>query len=136
MQAISCAVRCRRVRRNLAAPSLEASTALQQFTRHDVCAVDEIEEEDLRELEVGAKLYVLYRTPSGFHASSGRCTHEGVRLADGMVLGELIECPRHQRRFHVPTGAACRAPARLKLTTYPTKVEQGRVYIGLAAPAG
>lgn len=101
-----------------------------------MCAADEIEQEDLRELEVGAKLYVLYRTPTGFHAGSGRCTHEGVRLADGMVLGELIEWPRHQRRFHIPTGAASRAPARLKLITYPTRVEQGRVYMRLPAPAG
>jgi 3-phenylpropionate/trans-cinnamate dioxygenase ferredoxin subunit len=97
----------------------------------DVCAVDDIEPEDLREIEDGGKVYVVYRTPSGFFASSGLCTHEGVRLADGVVLGEIIECPRHQGHFHIPSGEARRAPARRSLRTYPTKVAQGRVYIGL-----
>jgi 3-phenylpropionate/trans-cinnamate dioxygenase ferredoxin subunit len=97
----------------------------------EVCATTDIEIEDLRELEEAGKVYIVYHTPSGFYASSGLCTHEGVRLADGMVLGELIECPRHQGQFHIPSGAAKCAPARRKLRTYPTKVEAGRVYIGL-----
>jgi 3-phenylpropionate/trans-cinnamate dioxygenase ferredoxin component len=103
----------------------------QAIRWRDVCAVDDIELEDLREIEEEGRVYVVYRTPSGFYASSGLCTHEGVRLADGVVLGEIIECPRHQGHFHIPSGEAKRAPARRKLQTYPTKVEAGRVYIGL-----
>jgi 3-phenylpropionate/trans-cinnamate dioxygenase ferredoxin subunit len=104
---------------------------MQGIHWREVCGVDDIQVEDMRELEIAGSLYLVYRTPSGFYASSGLCTHEGVRLADGLILGELIECPRHQGRFHIPTGQAKRVPARKSLATFPTKVEAGRVYIGL-----
>jgi 3-phenylpropionate/trans-cinnamate dioxygenase ferredoxin component len=99
----------------------------------DVCAVDDMECEDLLEFRNEGRIYLVYRTRSGFYASSGLCTHEGVRLADGMVLGEIIECPRHQGQFHIPTGEPRRAPAQRKLRTFPAKVEAGRVYVGLPA---
>jgi hypothetical protein len=51
----------------------------------------------------------------------------------GLVLGEIVECPRHQGRFHIPTGKAKGAPVVMDLRTYPTKVEGGQVYIGLKA---
>jgi 3-phenylpropionate/trans-cinnamate dioxygenase ferredoxin component len=101
----------------------------------EVCAVDDLEEGDLREFVDGGRIYVVYRTASGFYASSGLCTHEGARLADGVVLGDLIECPRHQGQFHILTGEARRAPARRKLRTYPARAEGGRLYIGLPARA-
>ena len=98
---------------------------------HSVCAVDEIEEEDLIQFEHDGKVYAVYHTPSGFYATDGICTHEEAHLADGMVLGEIIECPRHQGRFHIPSGKAKGAPVCIDLHTYPIKVEAGRVYIGL-----
>ena len=97
----------------------------------DVCSEDEIQVEDLIEVLDADKVYVLYRTARGFFATSGLCTHEGVRFADGIVLGDIIECPRHQGQFHIQSGEAKRAPARRKLRTFPTKVEAGRVFIGL-----
>jgi len=96
-----------------------------------VCGVDEIEEEDLTHFEHDGKAYAVYHTPSGFYATDGICTHEEAHLADGMVLGEIIECPRHQGRFHIPSGKAKGAPVCIDLRTYPTKVEAGQVYIGL-----
>ena len=99
---------------------------------HEVCAADEIEEEDLIQFEHAGKVYAVYHTESGFHATDGLCTHETAFLAKGFVLGEIIECPRHQGRFHIPTGQAKGAPACVNLRTHPTKVEAGRVFIGLA----
>ena len=56
---------------------------------------------------------------------------EARTLSDGLVLGDVIECPRHQGRFHIPTGKAKGAPVCVNLQTYPTKVEGHRVYLGL-----
>lgn len=100
---------------------------------HEVCATSEIAEEDLRRFDVDGKIYAIYRTPSGFHASDGLCTHEEELLTDGFVLDEIIECPKHQGRFHIPTGKAQGAPVCVNLQTYPTKVEQGQVFLGLPA---
>jgi 3-phenylpropionate/trans-cinnamate dioxygenase ferredoxin subunit len=59
------------------------------------------------------------------------CSHEHAHLADGLVMGDLIECPKHNGRFNYKTGEAKRAPARISLCTYPVKVEGGKVFIGL-----
>jgi 3-phenylpropionate/trans-cinnamate dioxygenase ferredoxin component len=98
---------------------------------HAVCGIEEIEEEDLIQFDHDGKVYAVYHTPSGFYATDGICTHEEAHLADGMVLGEIIECPRHQGQFHIPSGKAKGAPVCVDLRTYPTKVEAGRIYIGL-----
>ena len=96
-----------------------------------VCGVDDIDEEDLIQFEHETKIYAIYHTPSGFYATDGICTHEEANLADGLVLGEIIECPIHQGRFHIPTGKAKGAPVCIDLRTYPIKVESGQLYIGL-----
>jgi 3-phenylpropionate/trans-cinnamate dioxygenase ferredoxin component len=99
---------------------------------HEVCNEDEIEEEDLIQFEHAGKVYAVYHTASGYYATDGLCTHETAHLAKGFVLGEMIECPRHQGRFHIPTGQAKGAPACVDLRTHPTKIESGYVFIGLA----
>jgi 3-phenylpropionate/trans-cinnamate dioxygenase ferredoxin subunit len=93
---------------------------------HRVCTTAEIAEEDVLQFEHGEHVYAVYHTPSGFYATDGLCTHE-----DGLVLGEIIECPRHQGRFHIPTGKAKGAPVCANLKTYATKVEEQKVYIAI-----
>lgn len=98
---------------------------------HAVCGVDDIDQEDVARFEWGGKIYAIYHTASGFYATDGLCTHEDELLADGLVMGEMIECPRHQGRFEIPTGRAQGAPVCVNLQTYPTRIDEGRVYIGI-----
>lgn len=98
---------------------------------HVVCGAEDIDEEDVLQFEHGGKVYAIYHTPSGFYATDGICTHEHEYLADGLVLGEIIECPRHQGRFDIPSGQAKGAPACVNLRTYPTKIEANQIHIGL-----
>jgi 3-phenylpropionate/trans-cinnamate dioxygenase ferredoxin subunit len=100
---------------------------------HHVCASDDIDEEDVIEFNHDGKMYAVYHTPSGFYASAGLCTHETARLTEGLVFGEIIECPMHMGRFHIPTGAAKGAPVCVNLVTHPVKVEDGKILIGLAS---
>ena len=62
-------------------------------------------------------------------ATDGLCTHEQVHLADGLVMDEIIECPKHNGRFNYKTGEAKGAPVCVNLKTYPTRVEAGKVLI-------
>jgi 3-phenylpropionate/trans-cinnamate dioxygenase ferredoxin subunit len=100
-------------------------------TWYAVCRVEDIDEEDLIQYKHNEKVYAIYHTTSGYYASDAICTHEEANLCDGIVLGEIIECPRHQGRFHIPSGKAKGAPVVIDLRTYPTKVEAGQVFIGL-----
>jgi 3-phenylpropionate/trans-cinnamate dioxygenase ferredoxin subunit len=96
----------------------------------DACGVDDVDEEDVLGFEHEGQVIAIYRSPeSTFHATDGICTHEQARLADGLVVGEMIECPKHNGRFDYRTGAAKRAPACIDLRTYPVTVEAGRVLI-------
>jgi 3-phenylpropionate/trans-cinnamate dioxygenase ferredoxin subunit len=98
----------------------------------DACAADEIDAEDVLRFDRGAATYAIYRTEDDrYFATDGLCTHEKVHLADGLVMGAIIECPKHNGRFDFRTGAAKGAPVCVDLKTYPVKVEGGRVLLNL-----
>ena len=99
----------------------------------DACATDDIDEEDLIRFDHGSQTFAIYHSPDGkFFATAGLCTHENVHLCDGLVMGHLIECPKHNGQFDYRTGEARRAPVCDNLKIYPIKVEGGRVLIGVA----
>lgn len=95
-----------------------------------VCGADEIEEEDVIRFDYEDRTFAVYRTDKGdYHATDGYCTHQRVHLSDGLVVGNVIECPKHNGRFDIVSGTAKRAPACVDLKTYPAKIDQGSVWI-------
>ena len=98
----------------------------------DVCAVDDVDEEDVIEVRAGDRAVAVYRSPQDtFHATDAKCTHGRANLADGLVMGDVIECPKHNGRFNYRTGEAVRVPCLEPLTTYPVQVAGGRVLVAL-----
>ncbi len=98
----------------------------------DACAPDDIDEEDLIRFDHDGRTFAIYHSPDGeFFCTDGLCTHEQVHLADGLVLDYTIECPKHNGQFDYRSGEAKRSPACDALKTYPTKVENGRVWIDI-----
>lgn len=96
----------------------------------EVCAADEIDEEDVLRFDHSGHSYAIYRSPEDeYFATDGLCTHEKVHLADGLVMNHIIECPKHNGRFNYKTGAALGAPVCVNLKTYAVKVEGDTVYI-------
>ncbi|MCF3948123.1 MocE family 2Fe-2S type ferredoxin [Acidiphilium iwatense] len=98
----------------------------------DVCAADALEPDDVIRFDHEGQTFAVYRTSDdAYCATDGLCTHEQVHLADGYLEGRIIECPKHNGRFDIMTGAAKGAPACIDLATYPVKVADERVLIGL-----
>jgi len=96
------------------------------------CAVDDVEEEDVIRFDHQGTTYAIYRDPKGaFFASAGICTHEKTCLADGLVMGDVIECPKHNGRFNYKTGKGLGAPIIENLRTYPTKIEGDDVLVDI-----
>ena len=96
------------------------------------CAADDVDEEDVIRFDHAGRTFAIYRSPEDtFHATDGLCTHEKAHLADGLVMDDIIECPKHNGRFNYKTGAAKGAPVCVNLATYPVKVEGGDVFINL-----
>jgi len=96
----------------------------------DVCASDAIETEDVIRFDHAGRTFAVYRSPeNAFFCTDGLCSHESVHLGDGLVMDNVIECPKHNGQFDYRTGEALRMPACTNLKTYPAKVENDRVLI-------
>jgi 3-phenylpropionate/trans-cinnamate dioxygenase ferredoxin subunit len=103
-------------------------------TTHDwirVCATADIDGEDVLRFDFAGRAYAIFNAKSGFYATADLCTHGGAHLSDGLVMGDIIECPLHQGRFHIPTGQAKSPPACRKLRTYPIRIEDGELYLSI-----
>lgn len=93
------------------------------------CAFDEIDNEDVVRFDHAGQTYAVIRAPDdAVYVTDGLCTHEKVHLADGLVMGHVIECPKHNGRFDYRSGKGLKAPICVDLKTYEAKVEDGDVY--------
>ena len=73
----------------------------------------------------------LYVVDGEYFATADLCTHGQASLSDGFLDGELIECPLHQGTFNVKTGAAVGAPCSVAVKTFPVKLENGLLHVGV-----
>jgi 3-phenylpropionate/trans-cinnamate dioxygenase ferredoxin subunit len=90
---------------------------------------DDIDEEDVGRFDHDGRTFCVYNTEKGFFATDGHCTHEEQHLSEGLVVDDVIECPLHQGRFHIPSGKALSPPVCIDLKTYSVKIEDGIVFI-------
>jgi 3-phenylpropionate/trans-cinnamate dioxygenase ferredoxin subunit len=101
-----------------------------------VCPVDDIDPEDVMRFDHAGRTFAVYRSAKGeVFATDGLCTHEQVHLADGLVIDDTIECPKHNGRFNYRTGAPLRAPVCVALATYPARVADGLIEIQVGGAA-
>ena len=97
------------------------------------CDTNDIDAEDLIRFDHAGATYAIYHGVDGkFYATAGLCSHENVHLCDGLVMGDQIECPKHNGRFNYKTGEAMRAPVCVNLKTYQTRVTGDSVEIEVA----
>ena len=75
----------------------------------------------------------LFAIDGAVFATDNRCTHGNANLCDGFLEGHEIECPFHQGRFDVRSGAPTCMPVTEALKTWPVKVEAGRVWLDLGS---
>ena len=97
----------------------------------EVCGSDDIEQSDVIRFDHDARTFAIYRTDDGYYATDGLCTHGKVHLAGGLVMDNIIECPKHNGRFDIITGHAKGAPVCVDLCTYPVRIDAGRVFIAI-----
>ena len=97
------------------------------------CGTDDLEPEDVVRFDHAGRTFAIYRAEDGaWFATDGLCTHEQVHLADGLVMGTVIECPKHNGRFDFRTGAAKGAPVCVDLRTHKVRVDGDAVLLRIA----
>jgi naphthalene 1,2-dioxygenase ferredoxin component len=99
---------------------------------HPIFKAEDLEEGMPRAVVCEGKRIALFRVGEEVHATAELCTHAAVSLCDGWQEGAEIECPLHQARFDVRSGAALCAPATQALVLYPAREREGQIEIELA----
>jgi Na+-transporting NADH:ubiquinone oxidoreductase subunit F len=103
----------------------------------EICAAADLGNEDVIRFDHIKKSFALYRDASGkLYATDGICTHGNTHLADGLVKGKIVECPKHNGRFNLADGSPARAPICRGLATYPIEERSGRIWLNLEKAGG
>ncbi len=78
---------------------------------------------------VNGENVAVFNINGRFHATSNVCTHQFAILSDGYIDGDVIECPLHQGRFSIVTGAPEGDPVTEAIKVFPIRVEGGEVFV-------
>ena len=97
----------------------------------DAASRPELARRRVMEVEAEGVALLLHDIAGAAYATAAVCPHHSAWLSQGGVEGELVNCPRHQGQFHVPTGRKTRGPECPDLRTYPVQVRDGRVWVDL-----
>ena len=80
----------------------------------------------MRRVEHSSGTYLLCRpTEKDLILTDGICTHGNALLSDGVLDGFTIECPKHNGRFDLRSGAAIRDPAKKGINLYSCSSDDG-----------
>lgn len=97
-----------------------------------VAGLDELPMGERLFLEIDGKAIVLFNIAGNLYAIGDVCTHDDGPLGEGELDGHVIVCPRHGARFDVRTGKALTLPAVTPTPSYPVRVQDGMIEIGLS----
>jgi naphthalene 1,2-dioxygenase system ferredoxin subunit len=97
----------------------------------DVLAAADLPTDDVIGVDVGGRDIALYTVGDAVYATDNLCSHGNARLCDGFLDGHEIECPLHQGKFDVRTGAPSCAPVTEPVASHPVRIEGGRVWLAL-----
>ena len=103
----------------------------------EICAAADLGVEDVIRFDHAKKTFALMRDDEGqLRATDGICTHGNTHLADGLVKGKIVECPKHNGRFNLGDGSPARAPICRGLATYPIEERGGRIWLNVEQAGG
>jgi nitrite reductase/ring-hydroxylating ferredoxin subunit len=95
-------------------------TEAGQWTK--VASLAALKSGQMQGVEVADTQIALYHVDGEIFATDNLCTHAFALLTDGVLDGDVVECPLHGGCFKVKTGAGMGLPVPCDLKTYPTRV--------------
>jgi 3-phenylpropionate/trans-cinnamate dioxygenase ferredoxin subunit len=98
---------------------------------HEVAQLEALAEDQPLGVSVGNNHILLCRRGAGVHALDNICTHQFALLSDGYLADGCIECPLHQGRFDITTGAPVDGLVEQPLKVYAARIDGGKVLVEL-----
>jgi nitrite reductase [NAD(P)H] small subunit len=88
-----------------------------------------------RAVTLAGREIAIFNLGDRFMATDNQCPHQGGPLCDGIVSGDSVVCPLHAWKVRLDSGAVERPnDNERRITTYPTRVDDGIVWVGLPVP--
>ena len=100
----------------------------------DLAAEDSVGPGQTQSYELDGRRILLCNVAGELHAVEDVCSHDQGSLGEGRLHGTEIECPRHGACFDVIDGSVTVPPAVRPITSFPLRVEDGRVQVQLVPP--
>lgn len=101
---------------------------------HPVCVNSDLPVDSMKRFTLAGVEIAVIRVGDSLYAVQDTCTHGAVSLSEGeLITGESprVECWLHGSEFDVRTGQPTCLPATVALRTYPVRIVQDIIEIGL-----
>jgi nitrite reductase (NADH) small subunit len=99
-----------------------------------VCRVEDLVPGEGKIVEVAGQLLAIFYHQGQYYAIDDVCPHMGASLSCGYVENGIVTCPWHAWRFRLADGAWADSP-RIKIGSYPVRVENGNVQVQVDSSA-
>ncbi len=80
-------------------------------------------------VEVKNHYVAIFNVDNRLYAIEDVCTHDDGPLAEGILEGTIIECPRHGAQFDITSGKVIRMPAIKPVPRYDIRTEGDDIQI-------
>lgn len=100
-----------------------------EFTR--VASTSDIPPGEMIVVEVDGEEVAIANVSGELFAFSNSCTHRGGPLGEGILTGDVVECPFHAGQFNVKTGEVVAPPPQEPVQKYRVQVEGGEIKVAL-----
>lgn len=100
---------------------------MSEFVR--VASINEVPPGSRKLIDFDYVTVALINVDGSFYCIEDVCSHDGGPVAEGMIEGYAISCPRHGANFDIRDGSALSLPAVQPIPTYEVKVEDNQIFI-------
>ena len=94
---------------------------MPEFVR--VASANDIPPGEMLIVEVDGEEVAIANLDGEFVAFQNACTHRAGPLGEGILTGDVVECPFHAGQFNVRTGEVVAPPPSEPLKTYSVQMD-------------
>src|SRR3569623_47505 len=99
-----------------------------------ICALSDVSEDLPFQAEIDDFAYAVFQVGDQYYVTADECTHGPGLMSDGYAEGCEVECPFHQGRFDLRTGAPPSPPCEIALRVWTPVVRDGGIFIDVDMP--
>lgn len=98
-----------------------------------LCDTADVSEDLPFRAEIDGFAYAIFQAGEHYYVTADLCSHGPGQLSDGFIEGCEVECPFHQGRFDLRTGAPTAPPCETPIMVWSPVMHDGAIFIDVSA---